>query len=243
MRLGDLDAVMEIERLSFKSPWSAQVFLEEMARDWAHVDVVRDLGAAAGGRVRQLLAGRRRGAPAQPGDPSRGAAGRPRLAHARPHRRVRPRAPLPAGHAGGPALERRGAAPLPALRLRAVGVRPNYYAEDQEDAIVMLTRRRMTPATVLAFGGLLGAAAFVGPPRVARPRPPRAGPPSAPAGAAARGAIRRVATARAGGRDHVRRLRDPHQRLRVRRRRVRHPQARGDPGDDLRLRPLGRIPP
>src|SRR3954451_18674614 len=42
MRAGDLDAVMEIERLSFKSPWSRQVFLEELARDWAHVDIVRE---------------------------------------------------------------------------------------------------------------------------------------------------------------------------------------------------------
>ena len=42
MRLADLDAVMEIERASFRSPCSAQVFLEEMARDWAYVDVVRD---------------------------------------------------------------------------------------------------------------------------------------------------------------------------------------------------------
>ena len=42
MRIGDLDAVMAIEKASFRSPWSAQVFLEEMARDWAHVDVVRD---------------------------------------------------------------------------------------------------------------------------------------------------------------------------------------------------------
>ena len=42
MRPGDLDAVMEIERVSFRAPWSAQVFSEEMVRDWAHVDVVRD---------------------------------------------------------------------------------------------------------------------------------------------------------------------------------------------------------
>ncbi len=28
--------------MSFRSPWSAQVFSEEMVRDWAHVDVVRD---------------------------------------------------------------------------------------------------------------------------------------------------------------------------------------------------------
>ena len=34
--------VIEPERASFKSPWSAQIFLEEMARDWAKVDVVRD---------------------------------------------------------------------------------------------------------------------------------------------------------------------------------------------------------
>jgi [ribosomal protein S18]-alanine N-acetyltransferase len=37
-----LDAVMEIERLSFKSPWSRQVFAEEIARTWAHVDVIRE---------------------------------------------------------------------------------------------------------------------------------------------------------------------------------------------------------
>jgi ribosomal-protein-alanine N-acetyltransferase len=43
MKAADLDPVMEIERLSFKSPWSRQVFLEEIARDFAHVDVVRDV--------------------------------------------------------------------------------------------------------------------------------------------------------------------------------------------------------
>ena len=33
MRTTDLDAVMEIERVSFRAPCSAQVFLEEMVRD------------------------------------------------------------------------------------------------------------------------------------------------------------------------------------------------------------------
>jgi len=41
LKPAELDSVMEIERLSFKSPWSRQVFAEELARSWAHVDVVR----------------------------------------------------------------------------------------------------------------------------------------------------------------------------------------------------------
>ena len=43
MRVADLDAVIAIERASFPSASTAQVLLEEMARDWAFVDVVRDL--------------------------------------------------------------------------------------------------------------------------------------------------------------------------------------------------------
>ena len=38
----DLDAVMEIERLSFRTPWLRQAFEEEMARSWARVDVLHD---------------------------------------------------------------------------------------------------------------------------------------------------------------------------------------------------------
>ena len=41
MRLQDLDDVMEIEKLSFRAPWSRQVFVEELERDWAHVDVLK----------------------------------------------------------------------------------------------------------------------------------------------------------------------------------------------------------
>ena len=44
MRLTDLDPVMEIERLSFRTPWSRQVFVEELDREWAHVDVIRPRG-------------------------------------------------------------------------------------------------------------------------------------------------------------------------------------------------------
>src|SRR5947209_407710 len=41
MRADDLDAIMEIERTSFRAPWSRQVFVEELERDWAHVDVLK----------------------------------------------------------------------------------------------------------------------------------------------------------------------------------------------------------
>jgi ribosomal-protein-alanine N-acetyltransferase len=138
MRLGDLDAVMEIERVSFRSPWTAQVFLEEISRDWAHVDVVRDL---ASGRVVAfgnywLVADevhllnlathleRRRA-----GHASRLLAHIVQFGRARKCRLVTLE------------VRRSNAAALRLYRrfgFRAVGVRPNYYSEDQEDAVVMI---------------------------------------------------------------------------------------------------------
>ena len=138
MKAGDLDAVMEIERLSFRCPWSRQVFLEEMARDFAHVDVVRD---AATGEVvafgNYWLV-----------------ADEVHVLNIATHPQARR-----AGHASRMlahmidfarrelcrcvTLEVRRSNAV-ALRLyrrfafRAVGVRPNSYAEDQEDAIVMI---------------------------------------------------------------------------------------------------------
>lgn len=41
MTESDLDDVMEIERESFKSPWTRSVFLEELGREWAHLWVLR----------------------------------------------------------------------------------------------------------------------------------------------------------------------------------------------------------
>jgi [ribosomal protein S18]-alanine N-acetyltransferase len=138
MRLGDLDDVMEIEKLSFKSPWSGQVFLEEMARDWAHVDVVRDLArrrAVAFGNYWQVadevhllnLA-------THPESRRAGHASR-MLAHIVEFGRARCCRLITLE------VRRSNAAALRLYRrygFRAVGVRPNYYAEDQEDAIVML---------------------------------------------------------------------------------------------------------
>src|SRR4029079_14540358 len=122
----------------FRSPWSRQVFLEEMARDWAHVDVVREvatgkvvafgnywLGADEGQVVRVATHPLARRA----GHASRMLAHMVDFARRELCRYV--------------TLEVRRSNAV-ALRLyrrfafRAVGVRPNYYAEDQEDAIVML---------------------------------------------------------------------------------------------------------
>jgi ribosomal-protein-alanine N-acetyltransferase len=138
MRLGDLDAVMEIERSSFRTPSSAQVFLEEMARDWAFVDVVRDRASrrvVAFGNywlvadevhlLNVATAPDRR----QEGHASR------LLAHIIEVGRSR------ACRLMTLEVRRSNAAALRIYRrfgFRAVGVRPNYYTEDQEDAIVMV---------------------------------------------------------------------------------------------------------
>ena len=39
MRPDDIASVLEIERASQPSPWPAQLFLQELERDWAHVDL------------------------------------------------------------------------------------------------------------------------------------------------------------------------------------------------------------
>jgi ribosomal-protein-alanine N-acetyltransferase len=138
MRAADLDAVMEIERVSFRSPCSAQVFLEEMVRDWAHVDVVRD----AGDRSVMAFANywlvadeiHLLNLATHPLARRAGHASR-LLAHiidfGRRHQCRVVTLEARRSNAGALRLYRRFA-------FRAVGVRPNYYAEDQEDAIVML---------------------------------------------------------------------------------------------------------
>jgi [ribosomal protein S18]-alanine N-acetyltransferase len=138
MRLGDLDAVVEIERLSFRSPWSGQIFLEEMARDWAHVDVVRDAarGTALAFGNYWLVADEVHilNLATHPQARRAGHASR-MLAHmidfARRELCRYVTLEVRRSNAAALRLYRRFA-------FRAVGVRPNYYAEDQEDAIVML---------------------------------------------------------------------------------------------------------
>ena len=135
MRPDDLDAVDEIERHSFKTPWPAQVFAEELAREWARVDVARERGRVVGfvdywlvqDEVHLL-------AIATHPDMRRKGVARRLLDHLLDLSRARNSALV--------TLEvRRSNVPAIGLYERAgfvvVGVRPRYYAEDNEDALVM----------------------------------------------------------------------------------------------------------
>jgi ribosomal-protein-alanine N-acetyltransferase len=140
MRLADLDEVMEIERRSYKTPWTRQIFIEELGRDFGRLDVVRE---RHGGKVRVVAYcnswnvrdevhilnvavhpdARRRGHAAL------------LLAHVIRGARAR--------HCRCITLEVRrsnhGAIQLyRSFGFRGIGIRARYYAEDNEDAVVML---------------------------------------------------------------------------------------------------------
>lgn len=51
MVASDLDDVVRIEHAGHPSPWPRQVFAEELDREWARLDVVRERGADGHSRV------------------------------------------------------------------------------------------------------------------------------------------------------------------------------------------------
>jgi ribosomal-protein-alanine N-acetyltransferase len=138
MSEADLDAIMEIERTSFRAPWSRQVFVEELERDWAHVDVLkaRD-GSGVVAFVNYWLVrdevhvlniathldARRRGHAARLLEHVIAFAHRERCRYLTLEVRR--------SNSGALRLYRK-------YGFRPVGIRPNYYVEDHEDAIVML---------------------------------------------------------------------------------------------------------
>jgi len=136
----DVDAVMEVERLSFSAPWSREAIHEEMARAWARIDVVRDAEGEAGAILAfanyWLVADELHilNIATHPLARRRGYATR-LLAHMIEVARQVPcrlmTLEVRRSNAAAQRLYRRFA-------FRAVGVRPNYYAEDNEDAVVML---------------------------------------------------------------------------------------------------------
>ncbi len=135
MRPEDLDEVDAIERHSFKTPWPAQVFLDELAREWARVDIAREDRAIVGfcnywlvkDEVHLL-------AVATHPDRRRAGIGRRLMDHllALARARASTLVTLEVRRTNRPAIslyEQLGFAP--------VGVRRAYYAEDAEDALVM----------------------------------------------------------------------------------------------------------
>jgi ribosomal-protein-alanine N-acetyltransferase len=136
MRLADLDQVMEIERLCFPNPWSRQVFIEELEREWAHLEVVREgprvFAFANYWLVRDEV--HILNVAVDPTARRRGHAAR-LLAHiiVSSRRRACRFVTLEVRKSN------RGALKLyRSFGFRAVGIRRNYYVEDGEDAIVML---------------------------------------------------------------------------------------------------------
>ncbi len=134
----DLDEVMEIERESFKSPWTRSVFLEELGREWAHLWVVRP---APDGPVAAFInfwlvrdeihilnvavhpRFRRCGFASQLLQSTIELAWKNRVRYVTLEVRR--------SNQGAIKLYR-------SFDFRAIGIRPNYYSEDREDAIVML---------------------------------------------------------------------------------------------------------
>jgi [ribosomal protein S18]-alanine N-acetyltransferase len=138
MAVADLEAVIEIEGASFARPSTPQLLLEEMARDWAFLDVVRDRGDrrvvaftnywVVADEVHLLnLATHPRARRA--GHASRLLAHV--IAYGREHRCRFVTLEVRRSNADALRLYKR-------FGFRPVGVRPGYYAENQEDAIVML---------------------------------------------------------------------------------------------------------
>ena len=141
MRAADLDEVMRVEREAYKSPWARAVFEEELGRAWARVDVLR---APPGGTVRafanywlvrdevHLL-----NVATHPEARRRGYAARlvqRVIDFARTEWCEVVTLEVRRSNVGAMRLYR-------GLGFRPVGVRPKYYAEDGEDAIVMLWER------------------------------------------------------------------------------------------------------
>jgi [ribosomal protein S18]-alanine N-acetyltransferase len=142
LRSADIDAVMEIERLSFKSPWSRQVFEEEIARSWAYVDVLRNTASDAivafcnywlvADEVHVLNVA------SHPQERGQGHASR-LMAHVIDYaKRAACRLVTLEVRRSNDAAQRL----YRRFAFRAVGIRPNYYVDDNEDAVVMVLELR-----------------------------------------------------------------------------------------------------
>lgn len=146
MRPDDLDEVMVIELAAFRHPWSTELFRRELDHDWSTILVaVEPLTSAEGGKASERIVGfliywlvhdevHVLNVATAPALRRKGIA---RMLMAETERRA-----LEA-NASLMTLEvrRSNTAAIELYRqfdYRAVGVRPNYYVDEGEDAIVMV---------------------------------------------------------------------------------------------------------
>ncbi len=145
MHADDLDAVMEIERAAFRHPWSPELFRRELEHDWSTILVVVEPLTSAPGKGSERIAAfliywlvhdevHILNVSVAPESRRKGIA---RMLMAEVEKRA---------HAASAALltlevRRSNQAALDLYKefdYRAVGVRPKYYADEGEDAIVMV---------------------------------------------------------------------------------------------------------
>ncbi len=145
MQFDDLDRVMEIEKDGFTHPWSAELIRRELTHDWSTILLATEIRRGMAGLPTEVVAGfvvywlvhdevhilniataveeRRRGV------------GRALMIEAAQRGRK-------AGAVLATLEVRRSNAPAIALYrslgYRQVGIRPNYYVDEGEDAIVMV---------------------------------------------------------------------------------------------------------
>ena len=148
MRLDDLEEVMDIERAAFRHPWSTELFRRELEHDWSTILVaIEPLTSAPKGTERIVafliywLVHDEVHILNVATDPQHRRRGIAKFLMSETERRA-----LQAG-ATLMTLEvrRSNVAALELYRgfdYRAVGVRPNYYVDEGEDAIVMVKELR-----------------------------------------------------------------------------------------------------
>ena len=137
MRLDDVDAVLEIERQCLHPTWTREAVVEELGRDWARVDVVRDGAAGVVAFANYWLVADEihlLNLATLPPQRCQGHAARLltrmiEVARARACRVVT--LEVRRSNAAAQRLYQR-------FSFRSVGVRPYYYTDDQEDAVVMV---------------------------------------------------------------------------------------------------------
>jgi ribosomal-protein-alanine N-acetyltransferase len=133
----DLDTVMEIERLSFATPWVRQAFAEEIDRPWAHLELLHDRrrGRAVGFCNYWLVSDELHilNVAVHPDFRKQGCASllvQRILEVARRHKtRVVSLEVRASNHAARSLYRKFG--------FCEVGTRPKYYADDSEDAVLM----------------------------------------------------------------------------------------------------------
>ncbi len=141
MRPEDLPAVLEIEKVAFRHPWSAELLRRELTHDWSTILLAEEPGPTGAMRLLgfsifwlvhdelHIL-----NVATAPEHRHRGVARAVLTATLEQARQLRCRlATLEVRRSNEPALGL-----YRSFGFRAVGIRPNYYVDEGEDAIVMV---------------------------------------------------------------------------------------------------------